>query len=78
MGPARRVVLYAAMVLLSIVFLVPLFWLITTSLKQQADVFAYPPVWIPNPVRWSNYAEAINRAPLVRWLLNTTIVTGFA
>jgi ABC-type glycerol-3-phosphate transport system permease component len=78
MARVRRVALYAVLIALSIIFLVPLFWLITTSLKTQGDVFAYPPVWIPNPLQWSNYAEAADRAPLGQWLLNTTLVTGFA
>ncbi len=74
----RKTLLYLAMVCLSALFLLPLFWLVTTSLKEQAAVFAYPPVWIPHPLRWSNYADAIDRAPLLRWLLNTSIVTGLA
>lgn len=76
--PFRMGLLYLAMIGLSALFLLPLFWLVTTSLKDQAAVFAYPPVWIPHPLRWSNYSEAIDRAPLLRWLFNTTIVTGFA
>jgi multiple sugar transport system permease protein len=74
----RKILLYLAMTCLSALFLLPLFWLVTTSLKEQAAVFAYPPVWIPHPLRWSNYADAIDRAPLLRWLLNTSIVTGLA
>lgn len=73
-----RVALYAVLIAMSIVFLIPLFWLITTSLKTQGDVFAYPPIWIPDPLQWSNYAEAAERAPLGRWLINTATVTGLA
>lgn len=67
---------YAVMIALSAIFLVPLVWLISTSLKEQGQVFAFPPVWIPDPVRWSNYPEALNRAPLLRWLGNTTFITA--
>ncbi len=74
----QRAALYVILIALSVVFLVPLFWLITTSLKTQGDVFANPPVWIPNPLQWSNYAEAGDRAPLGQWLINTATVTGFA
>ncbi len=69
---------YAVMLLLSVIFMVPLVWIVSSSLKTQGQVFAYPPVWIPNPVMWSNYVEALNRAPLLRWLMNTAIITGFA
>lgn len=77
-GGARRLIRYGVMIALSIVFLIPLFWMVTTSLKTQGDVFAFPPVWIPNPPQWSNYAEAADRAPLGRWLLNTATVTCLA
>jgi multiple sugar transport system permease protein len=74
----RRTVQYLVMISFSIIFLVPLAWMISTSLKEQGQVFAYPPVWIPDPIMWSNYPEALTRAPLLRWLMNTSIITLFA
>ena len=67
---------YAVMIGLSAIFLIPLVWLVSTSLKEQGQVFAFPPVWIPDPIRWSNYAEALDRAPLLRWLGNTAFITA--
>ncbi len=58
--------------------MVPLIWIVSSSLKTQGQVFTYPPVWIPNPIMWSNYVEALNRAPLLRWLSNTAIITGLS
>jgi ABC-type glycerol-3-phosphate transport system permease component len=60
---------------LSILYLVPLLWMLSTSLKLQGQVFAYPPIWIPNPIMWQNYMEVLQVAPLLRWLSNTVIVT---
>lgn len=74
----QRVVLYLVMIVLSVVFLVPLAWLISTSVKPLGQVFEYPPVWIPDPVQWSNFREAVNRAPLYQWLTNTATVAAFA
>ncbi len=74
----QRILLYVVMSLLSLVFLIPLIWLITTSLKAQGEVFAYPPVWIPETIQWSNFSEAVDRAPLWTWLKNTTTVTALA
>jgi multiple sugar transport system permease protein len=73
---ARRGLQYAVMIALSAIFLLPLLWLISSSLKQQSEVFAYPPVWIPNPPQWDNYVQALQRAPLLNWLKNTSIITG--
>ena len=74
----RRALLYGVMTALSIVFLVPLVWMISTSLKLQSQVFAHPPVWIPNPIMWQNYMEVLQVAPLLRWLGNTATVTAVA
>jgi multiple sugar transport system permease protein len=74
----RRTIQYLVMIVLSVIFIVPLVWMVSTSLKEQGQVFAYPPVWIPNPIMWSNYPEALTRAPLLRWLLNTSVITFFA
>ena len=66
---------YAVMIGLSCIFMIPLVWLVSSSLKEQGQVFAYPPVWIPDPVKWSNYPEALERAPLLLWLRNTSFIT---
>ena len=71
----RRIALYVGLVAISVVFLVPLLWMVSTSLKAQGQVFAYPPVWWPNPIRWENYLEALRRAPLLVWLSNTVVIT---
>ena len=70
-----RTLQYLLMIALSVVFLMPLFWMATTSLKQQGQVFAYPPVWIPDPIMWSNYVEVLQQAPLLTWLGNTATIT---
>ncbi|GAC1551569.1 MAG: carbohydrate ABC transporter permease [Herpetosiphon sp.] len=71
-----RMLQYLSLTVLSVIFVFPLLWLISTSLKQQGQVFAYPPVWIPHPVMWSNYPDALHRAPLLLWLRNTSFITG--
>ena len=71
----RRLIQYIVMAALSVVFMVPLVWIVSSSLKTQGQVFAYPPIWIPEPIVWFNYIEALQRAPLLRWLWNTTFIT---
>lgn len=72
---SRRALLYGGLVVLSGIFLIPLFWMVTSSLKEQGQVFAVPPVWIPDPWVWENYPEATRRAPLWIWLNNTSIIS---
>ncbi len=57
-----------------ILFILPFFWLVSTSLKELDQIFTMPPIWIPNPNRWQNYPEALSYFPFLRQLRNTLII----
>ncbi len=57
-----------------ILFILPFFWLVSTSLKELDQIFTMPPIWIPNPIRWQNYPEALSYFPFLRQLRNTLII----
>ncbi len=40
--------------------MLPIFWMLSTSFKTLTDVFAVPPIWIPNPLHFENYPNAWN------------------
>ena len=52
----------------ALVFLLPLFWMLSTSLKPKDQIFVYPLVWLPHPPQWDNYGEALNN-PSFKYLL---------
>ena len=63
-----------------IIMAVPFLWMVATSLKERSQVFIFPPSFIPNPMKWSNYAEIWTRnIPMFQAYLNsikiTTLVT---
>ncbi|HEY63679.1 MAG TPA: carbohydrate ABC transporter permease [Caldilineae bacterium] len=68
---AGRVALYTVVSVLSLVFALPLLWMISTSLKTDPQVYHVPPIWIPNPIRFANYLEVLTRRPFGLWFLNT-------
>ncbi len=70
------VVIHGVLLCGLIVMLTPLIWMLSTSLKDPAYVFNLPPQWLPRPVRWSNYAQAFQQAPLLRYFANTVLITG--
>ncbi|MBN1400302.1 MAG: carbohydrate ABC transporter permease [Anaerolineae bacterium] len=59
---------------LSIIFLVPWFWMITTSVKQIENIYTFPPQWIPNPVVFDAYPKAIVQAKMLSYIRNTLII----
>ena len=73
--PAKRVFAYAILCIAAAIFLLPLFWMISSSLKPEWQVLANPPVWLPNPPRWENYREALTYLPFGRYAINTLIIS---
>ena len=57
---AHGLIVYTLLVILSLVFLFPFFWMISTALKPDYQVFLWPPKWIPDPIQWSNFADAFS------------------
>lgn len=69
---------YAVLIIVSVLFLYPFAWLLSTSLKANTQIFIFPPVWIPNPVRFSNYVDAFTTIPYMSYLVNSCVVVIFA
>lgn len=73
---AGYIAAYATMTAIAIVFMIPLLWMFSTSLKARQEIFAWPPTWIPEQPIWGNYAEAFEKYPLGRFMLNTFILVA--
>lgn len=71
----RTIAGYTLLIALSAAFLTPFAWTVSTSLKSDAQVYSLEVTWIPSPVMWSNYAEAITAIPFFTYLRNSVIVT---
>lgn len=67
---------YLALTALAVVFGLPFVWMVSTSLKLPAQVFAMPPQLVPAPVAWGNYASALTTFPFLRYLWNTIVVVA--
>ena len=72
-----QIVVYILLLAGSAVMLVPFFWMVSTSLKAQWQVFTIPVTWIPNPVMWENYVTTFSKLPFGQWTLNTLKITFF-
>lgn len=74
-----RTVLYAVLITLALLMLLPFFWMLSASLKLDKDVFAFPIQWIPADPQWSNYETIWTRIPFLTFFGNTfkltTIIT---
>ncbi|MDI3312031.1 MAG: carbohydrate ABC transporter permease [Thermoanaerobacterium sp.] len=75
MKTIRKVILpHAVLILFGIVFFIPFLWMLTTSFKTPANIFKFPPQWIPKPFMWQNYMKAYTSIPFMTYLRNTIIL----
>jgi multiple sugar transport system permease protein len=74
-GTITRTFGYVIAITVAILFLLPLFWMVSSSLKPNYQVLEFPPRWLPNPVQWQNYPEALTYLPFDRYAINTLFVT---
>jgi multiple sugar transport system permease protein len=58
----------------AIFMVAPLLWMFSTSIKTREDVFALPPVWIPETISFGKYAEIWSMGPLLSGISNSLIV----
>ena len=67
---------FTMLCLLGLLMALPFFWMLSTSLKVEQQVYLFPPIWIPNPLAWENYRiSLIEILPFARFFINTIYVT---
>ena len=55
----EKLLAYGGLTLLGILYAIPFFWMVTTSLKPPWDIERIPPTWIPSEFAWENYPNAL-------------------
>jgi multiple sugar transport system permease protein len=73
-----RGLLYVVLISVGLTMLLPLLWMISTSLKSSGEVFLLPPKWLPNPPQWDNYVKLFEFLPFERFLFNSLKISGLA
>jgi multiple sugar transport system permease protein len=66
--------IHIILIALGIFFMLPFFWMLSTSLKSDAQVRFFS--WIPSPVMWSNYLKALQYIPFFTYFKNTMGIAG--
>jgi multiple sugar transport system permease protein len=77
---AKLILSYLALILLTLAFVAPLLWMLSTSFKSNSEAIRWPLTWIPREFTLQGYTEIFNttsQTPVLRWLLNS-LVAAFA
>lgn len=78
---AQKIAVQIALILLSIAFIFPFLWLISTAVKPIDETMKDPPVWIPSHILWGNFIDAVKYGhetlgyyPFLLYARNTIVV----
>jgi multiple sugar transport system permease protein len=73
---ARVLLRYALLILLTVVFIAPLLWMLSTSLKPLPQTTQFPPSWIPQEFSAEGYSTILttsSQTPVLRWFINSLV-----
>ncbi|WP_274361727.1 carbohydrate ABC transporter permease [Paenibacillus thermotolerans] len=65
---------HTLLIALSLIVAFPFFWMLTSSLKTNEEIWRFPPLLWPDNPMWGNFAEAWNAAPFALYLFNSVFV----
>ncbi len=65
---------YLLLILIAAVMAGPFLWMLFSSFKPNADLFRYPPVWLPQRITFEHYLQAFRAAPFGRYFLNSAVL----
>lgn len=63
------------LLLLTVLFVFPFYWIMTGSFKSLPDTIVVPPQWWPTAPTWENYEKLILQNPALEWLWNTVFIS---
>ena len=72
----KQIVLLALVAPVALMFLMPWAWMLSTAGKDLKTLWAIPPIWIPRPYLWENYAIAWKMGSFATYFRNTTYLTA--
>jgi multiple sugar transport system permease protein len=62
----------------ALIVLLPLYWMISTSVKAMTHYYDWPPQWIPNPLTLEAYQQLLAMYPWLRLTTNTLSIAAAA
>lgn len=69
-----RSVAYATLILVAVSVLIPVLWMVSTSLKLDSEIFTIPPRWVPDTVTFAAFTRIWTDYPFGHYFLNSLLV----
>lgn len=71
----KQGLLLLVLLMLALLTLIPFFWMLSSSLKQNNQVFSVPMKWLPEVFKWENYVEIWKLVDLATFFKNTVFLS---
>ena len=72
---ANSLLVFLTLLFLAVVVIgIPVGWVILTSFKDAKQIFAWPPMIFPDPIRWDNYINVVQQIPFLRFAVNSLFI----
>ncbi len=73
----KNIFTHLILILICIISLIPFLWLLSTALKGRSEnIFAYPPIFIPQDFTLDNFKEVLKLVPIIKYVINSFIVAA--
>ncbi len=70
-----RIGFYIILAVSCFLVIFPVYWLCTSSLQQEKDLFSFPPAFFPDPISFDGYLKLFAEGAIWQWIANTVFVT---
>jgi multiple sugar transport system permease protein len=76
----QRWAIFLVLLLFALIFLLPMFWMLSTSFKPKSQWFSREIYWIPQTFTWENYSKLLNNrtTPIARWFINSFVIASIS
>lgn len=71
----EAILVLGALIIITIISLIPFAWMISTSLKSNGAIMSIPIEWIPKKVSFDAYIKIFTKLPFMKSLFNSVLIT---
>ncbi|MFO7882066.1 MAG: carbohydrate ABC transporter permease [Kosmotogaceae bacterium] len=74
----KKSTLIIILIIVAVIMGAPFFWMVSSSLKPNSELFAWPPTLVPDNPTIQHYNDALSTLGFSRYFLNSVIVSGLS
>jgi multiple sugar transport system permease protein len=78
LGFLQRVLKHLALIIGSIIMVIPFVWMFTTAFKPEVEVLIWPPKLLPKAPTYQNFIDLFRQAPFFRYFMNSVLISGIS